>query len=175
MECNELSSELDAPILDRFKNFLDFVFFPFGLSNFGWAAWFPFNKWQSNMYVMLRTVYFGWICTFISGELWLGVIRSSTVSPQFMSWRQNDADFLGGVVWWFITLKGSGNWKRLSIKKAIYGLSIYLFCTYNYIKDPWIDRLWIKVSAVLAGTVRLSPKVRRLKKWICHILVHTMG
>ena len=31
-----------------FKKILDFVFFPLGLSNFGWFAWFPFDKGQSN-------------------------------------------------------------------------------------------------------------------------------
>ena len=30
-----------------FKKKLDFVFFPLGLSNFVWAAWFPFDKGQS--------------------------------------------------------------------------------------------------------------------------------
>ena len=34
-------------LLTDFKTFLDFVFFPLGLSNFGWAAWFPFDKVQS--------------------------------------------------------------------------------------------------------------------------------
>ena len=31
-----------------FEKILDFVFFPLGLSNFGWFAWFPFDKGQSN-------------------------------------------------------------------------------------------------------------------------------
>ena len=43
----ELSSELDAPILDRAKKNLDSEIFPLGLSNFGRGAWFPFHKGQS--------------------------------------------------------------------------------------------------------------------------------
>ena len=35
--------------LADFKKFLDFVFFPLGLSNFGLGAWFPFDKGQSNL------------------------------------------------------------------------------------------------------------------------------
>ena len=34
--------------LTDFKKNLNFVFFPLGLSNFGWGAWFPFNEGQSN-------------------------------------------------------------------------------------------------------------------------------
>ena len=45
----ELSSELEAPILDRFKKKMDFVFFLLGISNFGLGAWFPFHKGQFNI------------------------------------------------------------------------------------------------------------------------------
>ena len=39
-----------AQILDRFqKKNLDFVFFPFGLSNFWVIAWFPFNEGQFSL------------------------------------------------------------------------------------------------------------------------------
>ena len=48
----ELSSELDAPILETdFKKNLDFVFFQLGLSNFGLGAWFPFDKGQSKSFI----------------------------------------------------------------------------------------------------------------------------
>ena len=43
-----LSSELDAPILDRFQFFFGFCVFPFGLSNFGGGKWFPFEEGQSS-------------------------------------------------------------------------------------------------------------------------------
>ena len=36
--------------LTNTKKKLDFVFFPLGLSNFGWAACFPFDKGQSTLY-----------------------------------------------------------------------------------------------------------------------------
>ena len=49
----ELSSELDAPILDRGQKNLDFRIFPLGLSNFGWAALFPFDKIQSNNRILI--------------------------------------------------------------------------------------------------------------------------
>ena len=40
----------------NFKNFLDFVFFPLGLSNFGWAAWFPFDKGQSKCTTPFKSI-----------------------------------------------------------------------------------------------------------------------
>ena len=46
----ELSSERDSPILDRFKRKLDIVFFPLGLWNFWWGAWFTFNEGHFTIY-----------------------------------------------------------------------------------------------------------------------------
>ena len=37
--------------LTDLKKKLDFVFFPLGLSYFGWGAWFPFDKGQSNHHI----------------------------------------------------------------------------------------------------------------------------
>ena len=56
-----LSFQVSCPhqFLTDLKKILDFVFFPSGLSIFGVAAWFTFDKGQSNMYVMLWIVYFG--------------------------------------------------------------------------------------------------------------------
>ena len=38
--------------LTDFKKFLDFMFFPLGLSNFVLGAWFPFDEGQLNVYVV---------------------------------------------------------------------------------------------------------------------------
>ena len=53
-EMASLSFQVSWPyqFLTDFKKILDFAFFPLGLSNFGWGAWFPFDEGQSIIHAL---------------------------------------------------------------------------------------------------------------------------